>query len=213
MAKYIKQEMVDLNGKGEVKAYYRMKTNRNIDFRELAMHVQQHHSIMNRGLVENVMSTVVDSLAELLGEGYSVTIDGLGTFKASLGLKRDKEMDTFDGEDSKRNARSLQLTGINFKVDKALVREANSYCKLEREGESRLHHSPFTREERLALAQEYLNQNGAMKVKNYMELTGLSHTKAILELKQFRQDASTRITTIGRRSTLVYVKRNEDEES
>lgn len=205
--------MVDLNGKGEEKVYYRMKTNRNIDFRELAMHVQQHHSIMNRGLVENVMSNVVDSLAELLGEGYSVTIDGMGTFKASLGLKRDKEMDTFDGEDSKRNARSLQLTGINFKVDRALVREANSYCKLEREGESRLHHSPFTRAERLALAQEYLNKHGAMKVGNYMELTGLSHTKAVIELKQFRQDISTGITTIGRRSTLIYVKRNEEKES
>ena len=34
MAKYIKQEMNDLNGKGETKAYYRLQTTRNIDATE-----------------------------------------------------------------------------------------------------------------------------------------------------------------------------------
>ena len=149
MAKYIKQEMPELNGKGEEKVYYRMKTERNIDFKSFAKEVNRYHSIMNRALVENVMTNAMDVLARLLGEGYSVSIDGLGTFKAAIGLKDDKEMDTFDGNESKRNARSLQLTNVNFKADKALIREANNHCKLERAGESRLCHSPFSKEERL----------------------------------------------------------------
>lgn len=210
MAKYIKQEMPELNGKGEEKVYYRMKTERNIDFKSFAKEVNRYHSIMNRALVENVMTNAMDVLARLLGEGYSVSIDGLGTFKAAIGLKDDKEMDTFDGNESKRNARSLQLTNVNFKADKALIREANNHCKLERAGESRLCHSPFSKEERLKMTQEYLEKHGAMKVADYVEMTQLSRTKATLELKEFRHDASTGIDTIGRRSTLVYVKRTDE---
>ena len=210
MAKYIKQEMTDLSGKGEEKVYYRLQTERNIDFKALAEYVGRHNEMMSKGLVINVMEHVVDAMAELLGEGHSVTIDGLGTFRASLGLAEEKEMDTFDGNETKRNARSLRLTGINYRADKVLIREANRHCKLERAGESRLHHSPYTKEERLKLALQYLEEHGAMRVAEYMELTGLSHTKATLELKEFRQDLSSGITFIGKGSAKVYVKASEE---
>ena len=210
MAKYIKQEMTDLSGKGEEKVYYRLQSERNIDFKALAEYVGRHNGMMSKGLVINVMEHVVDAMAELLGEGHSVTIDGLGTFRASIGLEKDKEMDTFDGDETKRNARSLRLTGINYRADKVLIREANRHCKLERAGESRLHHSPYTKEERLKLALQYLEEHGAMRVAEYMELTGLSRTKATLELKEFRQDLSSGITFIGRGSAKVYVKASEE---
>lgn len=206
MTKYIKQEMIDLSGQGEEKIYYRMKSEGNIDFKEFAQFVGKHNNMINRALVESVLTYATDAMAELLGKGYSVTIDGLGTFKASLGLEKDKQMDSFEGNETKRNARSLRLTGINYRADKTLIREANKHCKLERAGESRLRHSPYTKEERLKLALQYLETNGAMRVAQYMELTGLSRTKATLELKEFRQDASTGITTIGQRSSIVYVK-------
>ena len=206
MAKYIKQEMIDLSGKGEEKVYYRLQTERNIDFNELAQQIEEHHNLMNRGLVKSVMAYVVDEMAELLGKGHPVTIDGLGTFRASLGLEEDKEMDTFDGDETKRNARSLRLTGIYYRTDKELVKKANRHCKLERAGESRLHHTPYTKEERLKLAHQYLEEHGAMRVVEYMELTGLSRTKATLELKEFRQDTSSGITFVGRGSAKVYVK-------
>ena len=211
MAKYIKQEMTDLSGKGEEKVYYRLQTERNIDFKALAEYVGRHNGMMSKGLVINVMEHVVDAMAELLGEGHSVTIDGLGTFRASLGLAEEKEMDTFDGDGTKRNARNLRLTGINYRADKVLIREANRHCKLERAGESRLHHSPYTKEERLKLALQYLEEHGAMRVAEYMELTGLSRTKATLELKEFRQDLSSGITFIGRGSAKVYVKALEEK--
>ena len=206
MAKYIKQEMIDLSGKGEEKVYYRLQTERNIDFNELTQQIEEHHNLMNRGLVKSVMAYVVNEMAELIGKGYSVTIDGLGTFRASIGLEEDKEMDTFDGDDTKRNARSLRLTGINYRADKELIKKANRHCKLERAGESRLHHTPYTKEERLKLAHQYLEKHSAMRVVEYMELTGLSRTKATLELKEFRQDTSSGITFVGRGSAKVYVK-------
>ena len=207
MAKYIKQEMNDLSGKGEEKVYYRLQTERNISFNELTQQIEEYHGMMNRGLVKNVMTHVVDAMAELLGNGYSVTIDGLGTFKASIGLGEDKVMDTFEGDETKRNARSLRLTGINYRADKELVKKSNRHCKLERAGIVRVSRSPYTKEERLQKALDYLEENKVLKVSQYMELTGQAHTTAACELRAFSRDASSGIVSVGRGSAVVYVKR------
>ena len=206
MAQYIKQEMPNLNGTEEPQVYYRMKTNRNISSKEFVKRISRNGSATDRGEIEGILIRIADGLAELLGNGYSVTLDGVGTFKAGLGLKRDKEMDSFEGDETKRNARSLQLTNVNFRADKTLVREANRRCKLERYGESRLRKSPYSKEQRLQLALEYLEKNGAMHIADYMQLTGLSRTTATLELKAFRQDPASGITFVGRGSNKVYVK-------
>lgn len=206
MAKYIKQEMPNLNGTEEPQVYYRLKTNRNISSKEFVERISRNGSAIDRGEMEGFLIRIADGLAEFLGNGYSVTLDGVGTFKAGLGLKRDKEMDSFEEDETKRNARSLQLTNINFRAEKALVREANRRCKLERYGESRLRKSPYTKEQRLQLALEYLEKNSAMHIADYMQLTGLSRTTATLELKSFRQDPTSGITFVGRGSNKVYVK-------
>ena len=209
MAQYIKQEMPNLNGTEEPQVYYRLKTNRNISSKEFVKHISRNDSAVDRGEIEGVLIRIADGLAELLGNGYSVTLDGVGTFKAGLGLKRDKEMDSFEEDETKRNARSLQLTSINYRADKTLVREANRRCKLERYGESRLRKSPYTKEQRLQLALEFLDKNSAMRIGDYMKLTGLSRTTATMELKAFRQDPASGITFVGRGSQKVYVKSSE----
>lgn len=186
MAKYIKQEMPNLNGTDEPQVYYRLKTDRNISSKEFVEHISRKGSVIDRAEIEGAIMRIADGLAELLGNGYSVTIDGIGVFKAGIGLKAEKEMDTFEGDETKRNARSLRLTGINYRADKELIKKSNRHCKLERAGEARLHRSPYTQEERLQLALQYLSEHGAMRVAEYMELTGLSRTKAAMELKEFR---------------------------
>ena len=209
MAQYIKQEMPNLNGTEEPQVYYRLKTNRNISSKELVKHISRNDSAADRGEIEGVLIRIADGLAELLGNGYSVTLDGVGTFKAGLGLKGDKEMDSFEEDETKRNSRSLQLTSINYRADKTLVREANRRCKLERYGESRLRKSPYTKEQRLQLALEYLDKNSAMRIGDYVQLTGLSRTTATMELKAFRQDPASGIAFVGRGSQKVYVKVSE----
>jgi hypothetical protein len=96
---------------------------------------------------------------------------------------------------------------VNYRADKELIKKASQHCKLEREGIARIHRSPYSKEERLTLALEYLEKHGAMKVANYMELTGLSRTAATLELQEFRRDITSGIDFIGRGSAKVYVKR------
>ena len=208
MPKYIKQELPDLRGTGEKKVYYRLKTERNIDFK----HFVQSLNRVNNGISEadaiRVLLASADHLAELLGQGNSVTLAGIGTFKATIGLEEDKELDTLDGTETKRNSRSLKLNGVNFRADKELVKQANGHCKLKREGTARIHRSPYDKDKRLSLALEYLEEHGAMRVADYMELTGLSRTVAAMELKAFRQDPNSGVDFIGRGSAKVYVKKS-----
>ncbi len=212
MAKYIKQELPDLHKTGEKKAYYRLKTERNIDFQHFIDHISSHHSGISKGEAIRVLMHATDALTELLAEGYSVTIDEMGIFKATIGLGEEKEMDTFESGTPKRNARSLRVDGVNFLADKKLIGNVNRHCKLERAGVTRLRRSPFTKEEHLQEALEYLETNGAMKVKHYMAITGLSHTVAGKELCEFELDATSGIASIGRFAGKVYVKRVQEEQ-
>ena len=210
MARYIKQELPDLHKTGEKKAYYRMKTKRKIDFNQFVDLISSHNSSISRGEAFRVLMHATDILAELLAQGYSVTIDEMGTFKATIGLVRDKEMDSFEEGTPKLNARSLRVDGVSFKADKRLILNVDKRCDLKRAGVSRLCRSPFSKEERLQKALEYLNAHGAMKVKDYMELTSLSHTVAAKELREFEHDAASGITSIGRIAGKVYVRRLEE---
>ena len=155
MVKYIKQEMPDMTGKGETRAYYRIRSVGNIDTREFIRLVSQAGGGLSEGSVLHVLYQMTSKLADLLGRGHTVTIDGLGTFKATLGVRRGKEMDSLDGEGEKLNARSIEVNGINFRVDKRLVQETDQGCVLERGPVCRLRRSPYTREERLRLALDY----------------------------------------------------------
>ena len=207
MAKYIKQEMPDLRQTGERKVYYRLKTTRNINANEFIQSLSEAHAGMSEADITRVIIATANHLGKLLGQGYSVTLDGIGTFKATIGLEDEKEMDTLDGTEQKRNAQSLQLKGVNYRADKTLIKVARANCKLKREGTSRIHQSPYTKEERLALALKFLEKQGAMKVADYVNITGLSQTAARMELKEFRQDPTSGISFIGRGSAKVYIKR------
>ena len=200
--------MPDLRQTGEKKVYYRLKTERNIDSKEFILSLHSTFSGMSEADITRVIIATAGHLGKLLGQGYSVTLDGIGTFKATIGLEEEKEPDTLDGTEPKRNAQSLQLKGVNFRADKQLIKTASSNCKLKREGTARIHRSPYSKEERLALALKYLEKHGAMKVSDYVNLTGLSQTAARMELKEFRQNPNSGIDFIGRGSVKVYVKKS-----
>ena len=210
MAKYIKQELPDLHKTGEKKAYYRLKTERKIDFNQFIDRISSHNSGISRGEAIHVLVHATDILAELLADGHAVTIDDMGTFKATIGLVEDKDMDSFEEGTPKLNARSLKIDGVSFLADKKLIANVDKRCDLKRAGVSRLCRSPYTKEQRLLKALEYLQSHGGMKVKNYMEITGLSHTVAAKELAAFEHDETSAITSIGRFAGKVYVKRVQE---
>lgn len=209
MAKYIKQEMPDMAGTGEKKAYYRMKTEQHFDAEKFVKWMTRYGGI-GRGEAMRVLMQASETMAELLAMGISVDIEGFGSFSATIGLKKGKEMDSFEGDEEKRNAVSLCVNGVNFRADKKLVREINRRCDLKRGGERRLRKSPYTPEERRQLALQYLEQEGIMHVSDYANLTKLSKTMAGRELIALRKDPTSGITTKGRATAKVYVKAKDD---
>ena len=121
-AKYIKKEIADLNGKGTTQAYYRLKTWRKLDSEEFAERCHSLHPSFSKGLISGVLDAVVDQLAYEISNGFSVKIDGLGTFSAKLGVRKDKEMDNFETGSKKLNAKSIEVTGVS-------IEKARQYLK------------------------------------------------------------------------------------
>lgn len=206
MAEYIKQEMNDLHGTGEKKVYYRMKRNLHFTHEQFLEWMENADPFITKH-VESVLKHITHQMAVVMALGHSVTIDGLGTFRAGIGLKREKEMDGMDDGKPSLNAQSLQVTDVYFRPDKKLISDTNYNCNLTRGGTRHIRKQKYTREERLQLAQDYLDKHGIMRVADYKSLTGLSRTAATLELQAFRNDPDTGITYTGSGTHKVYVKR------
>lgn len=154
-----------------------------------------------------VLSQAATTLAGLLAEGCAVTIDGIGTFKATVGVRNDKEQDDFTPDEPQRNAQSIEVNGVHYRADKRLVHDINVQCTLVRGKQSRIKRSPYTLEERISRAIAYMEEYDYLTVKGYAELNGLSVSTASVELRKLRSDASSGIRAIGKRSGLMYVKR------
>lgn len=209
MAEYIKQEMSKLNGNDEGKIFYRMKTLGNIDTQKLVSDLAIPGSGLSEGSVMHVLVQLGEQLSRYLGEGYSVTLDGIGTFKASLGVVEGKEAETVEGDGAKRNAQSLRIDGVNYRASSTLIREANMHCSLKQAGTSRIQYSPYSEDERLQRALDYLETHPFLRITDYMQLVRLGRTAASLELKRFAALPDSGIGIEGRGSHRIYVKRKK----
>ena len=212
MARYIKQEMPDLQGTGETKCYYRLEKRQNLSTHPLWTPAGAPATPAD-GILNHPLRNIAEHLVEELADGNTVTLEGIGTFQATLGVKKDKEMDTIDGDEIKRNAKSIEVKNVRYVSDKDLVSDVNLRCKLSRAGVRRVNNSPYTKEQRLKLAQDYLADpaHPFMRVADYAELTGLPRSSATKELRTFAEDHSNGIATDGRGTAKVYVKRKEIE--
>ena len=208
MAKYIKQEMPDIHKDGNQKCYYRMQSSGNVSTDELIHSICYHGGVgMSEDAFRHALGELSNELARKQADGYSVTLDGVGTFRATIGVKEEKEMDTLDGDEVKRNAQSLELKGVNYRADSELVKKGRSHCRLERAGTGRVNRSPYTKAERLQLAKDFLSTDAKpyMKLSDYAELTQLSRSSASIELRAFAADPGSGLKACGRGSHIVYV--------
>ena len=206
-AKYIKREVADLNGTGHTQACYKMELK--------PMTHQQFVSLchregnMDESLILGVLSLVSEKLALCMAEGFSVKLEGIGTFNAKLGVRDNMMPDAFEEGESSRNAKSIIVNGVSYRADKGLISNTDRKCMLVRGGESRLKKSPYTPEERIEKARNFLKANMFMKVPDYVRLTGLSRSTAAEELRKLAADPSTGIMSRGNRSQKLYILRPE----
>lgn len=182
MAKYVMQEMPKLMGDGKGIKYPKMKLIGQCSHRDIVGDIVGSTSF-TRGDVEGLITALSEAIARRVAYGYSVKVEGLGCFKAKLGLRPGVER---EGQDSKRrNATSIEIAGINYIGDKGLLALSNKYCHLERE-QIQSYTAPRTKQtERLEQVRTYLAEHRFIKVRAYAALTGLSPSSASKELRKF----------------------------
>ena len=207
MAKYIKQEFTSIRGEGEASAFYRMETSRKVTMDEFVKETSFPGYGISEATAKQVLSQAATTLARLMAHGCAVTIDGIGTFKATVGVCEGKEQDAFVENEPQRNAQSIEVKGVHYRADSKLIKHVRTQCTLERGEQNRIKRSPYTLEERLARAVQYIEEHGYMRTRDYAELNGLSLSAATVELRRVRKEESSGIKAIGRGSSLIYVKR------
>lgn len=208
MAKYIKQEMPDLGKTGKTKCYYRMENAGNISMAELVRHICSHNQGVTEGMVQHVVTAVVEEMSHFLAEGHTVKIDGLGTFRAMLGVRDGFEREAPDGGGPRRNAQTIEVKKINYRQDSSLVGSVNRKCQLSRGETRRVNSSPYTKEERYRRLMEHLSEDGVLfiRVGEYAKMMGMPRSSAAVELRNWAADENMHIESRGSYSAKVYVK-------
>lgn len=150
-------------------------------------------------------------MAHQLGQGYSVKVDNLGLFTASLELKKDKEREEVSEDATHRNAQSIRVGSVKFRPDKKFVKLTDKNCNLERSQHKFARSSQkYTAEERLELVRKYLNTNPFITVNEYAALTGLCRTPAAKEIKALSQQPDSGIDSMGRGTHRVYIRKAQN---
>ncbi|WP_106827758.1 HU family DNA-binding protein [Parabacteroides pacaensis] len=212
MAQYEMQEMNLPNEEGKRILYPRLILTGQKDTNFLAK-LLARGTTFNAGEVSGLLQGLADEMALLLGQGYSIKLNGIGTFTPSLALRKDKEREEAGEDATRRNARSIEIGGIKFRPEKEFVRSTNRGCTLERSQQKfRRSSKKYTPQQRLKRALQYLDKYPYMTIADYAALTGLCHTTASLELKSWRQQPDSEITVSGCGTHRVYIRRAKREE-
>lgn len=195
-----------MNGTGEKKCYYQVRTYSNLSSDDFVKKICYPDSGLNQGDVAKVMCRMVDEMKRWLAEGHTITIVELGTFSLSIGVMDDGEVEDFEGNGKKVTGKHIGVRSVNFRPDKKLVRDIGRKCKLHKGYDSPNNRSPYTREQRLKMAHDFIAEHHFMRVREYEAMTLLPHSTAAKELRDFCVHP-TGITSEGRGNTKVYVKR------
>ena len=93
------------------KYYARVEYKGTIGVKELASHMHQHNTAFSKGIVMGVLGDMVDCIKHLVLDGYTVKIDDLGIFKASVdanGLTLERGSKISAGRGAQRTDEELQ---------------------------------------------------------------------------------------------------------
>ena len=107
-AKYIKKEIADLNGTGLSQACYKMKLTPMSYEAFVSQCAREGHT--DESTILGIMALVSEKLALCMAEGYSVKLDGIGTFNAKLGMRSDVLQDAFE----KKGADTRVMTALTI---------------------------------------------------------------------------------------------------
>lgn len=217
MAGYILQALPEELTDGKKVLYPKMKNYNLQDYEALLEKMHSYVGTFSTGVMKGVIDTLIMTMTSWMPEGHSIKIDGLGVFSLSLGF--DEEMPSEQesakngkkakGEGQKEKYRHVCIKGINFKPDTKLLKAMNEHAEFTHTGTKvkTPQKNTYTKEERLAIAKEIIEQNGQMTFSEYVNATGLCRSSASTDLKRLTADPQSGIAEKGSRSYKVWVKK------
>lgn len=210
MAKFIYQEIGGITNKGETIIKPRFVGGRQVSTEEFINEVA-HRSVLSRGTLLAALTSIADLLPQYLAKGNTVRLEGIGLFTPTLTMRDDRPVSEADGEGNEvqHNARNVVLDTVRITPDRELVSETRKECRPVHDrfmDNQQAMSTPFTREERLHKAIEYLETVPMLTVAEYMRLTGLRHTMAANELRSFATGPDAQLKMQGRGSHRYYTR-------
>lgn len=210
MTKYKLQEMPDLHKKGVKRVYPKLIANRMLTTKEFIKKMHSYNHAISESVTGAVLDDVADALARMLSMGYTVKLDGIGTFSLSLDFDDEKPV-VMKSDDDKMLYRKVTVKDVNYKTSPELVKQLKHTTDLERDmsGVSRLHKRIYTQEERIERALQFIDKNGFITLTDYANINNLSRTVASKDLKEITDNAASPIRFRGSGSHKVWTRRHD----
>lgn len=210
---YMLQESTLPGKDGERKLFPKIRLSRHLTHEEFLGQVELFCTV-TAAETNNVLQNVSDTLLKLFQQGWSVKIDGLGTFKIALGMEEGLPAQTVKRKGERYDTQHVCVKDVQFIADKQWLADIRSSIQLHKYGkadeirEVRKHLE--TREERRRMALEYLDHHHFMRVSDYAFLTGLPRSSACKEIRAFASDPNSGIEGVGRGNQRMYVRSGTD---
>ena len=159
--------------KKKVRYHARSVVTGKVDTQNLVRIIAQR-SAFKEGVVTGVLVSLEDVLSELLADGKSVQLDGIGAFRISAKSPSVRARHEIRSE-------SIEFKGVVYKADKKLLRKLSA-TKFLRTKDS--HCSEDVSEIEIdGVLTEYFKENDYITTKDLEQLCGLSNATALRRLK------------------------------
>ena len=132
-----------------------------------------------KGVGAVVIDFLGDFIAKAIGNGASVTIDGLGTFSPSLTFNKESDNNEINGN-------SVALSRIAFRPHPNLKNKAQQNMRFTKvRSSAKLPRTVPPVDQRKELLLKLLKKQPLISAADYQRATGLSHSRAYSELADF----------------------------
>ena len=160
--------------KKEVRYHARSVVTGKVDTQDLVRIIAQR-SAFKESVVTGVLVGLKDVLSELLADGKSIQLDGVGAFRISAKSPSVRDRHEIRSE-------SIEFKGVVYKADKKLLRKLSA-TKFLRTKDS--HCSEDVSEIEIdGVLTEYFKENDYITTKDLEQLCGLSNATALRRLQQ-----------------------------
>ena len=209
MANYVIKEMPAGMGNGKKgRTFPKMQIYTEFDYEKVVELIHTNSPAFSQATIRGVLDTLGVVMKNYLPMGHTMKIDNLGVFSLSLEFADEKAENVAQQEASEQKTKyhHVKVKGVNFKVDKKLIKAINKENTFERTSGNAASRSPYTPEERLQRALQHINKHGFITLQDYANLNRLSRSAASRELSKLTSSPTSPIAPKGSGSHKIWVR-------